>query len=407
MKYIVGLSGGADSSALLHYLVSRGERCVAAHCNFHLRGAESDRDEDVSRKLAEKLGVEFRVKHFDVAARQQCTGESVEMACRNLRYDWWRSLIAAGVGDRIAVAHHRDDNIETLMLNLLRGSGLTGLKAMLPEEGDVVRPLLSWSRKDTEQYCQQHGINYVTDSTNTQCDYARNKIRNLILPLIEREFPTSRAGLSKSLDILQENYGFYREKMLQVQSKALGDGLIRIQGLESPLETFEVLKPLGFNYAQSHEIWEKRDRNGLKFIAAGMTYKLWEGILYCVNEQEECLEFTDLMQAPFEVSYGQFEQFHPTKDAHELYLSQTALDNAPQWEWRSWREGDRFKPFGMKGRSRLVSDLLTDAHLNPVEKSKVRVLARNGEIVWVWPLRTSDLFRVKNEPFVRFSLSGE
>lgn len=197
-RVVATVSGGADSVALLSALTScQGLEVVAAHCNFHLRGDESLRDQRVVDSLCRELGVRLHVKDFDVEGYMDShKGVSVEMACRELRYEWFRDLKSTVGADRIATGHNADDNIETLFLNLLRGSGTMGLKGMLPDTGEIWRPLLSTHRKEILEYIDMKGLHYITDSTNLSSDYRRNFIRNEVLPLLR----TRWEGLDGSLD---------------------------------------------------------------------------------------------------------------------------------------------------------------------------------------------------------------
>lgn len=186
---IVALSGGADSVALLDLLVSSGFSVEAAHVNFHLRGDESDGDERYVRTLCDSLGVKLHVMDADVAARMASTGESVEMACRELRYGWFERLRLQRGAAATAVAHHRDDNAETFMLNALRGTGIAGLRGMEPRRAPgVVRPMLGLSRHEIEEYLRRRGLDWRTDSTNMVADVKRNKVRLLIMPAIREAF---------------------------------------------------------------------------------------------------------------------------------------------------------------------------------------------------------------------------
>ena len=186
---LIALSGGADSVALLLMMHERGEAEAAAHCNFHLRGEESNRDEQFVRDLCQKLGVRLFVKHFNTEEEAQRTGESIEMAARRLRYDWFEALRKAHGFSNVAVAHHRDDNAETILLNLVRGTGLRGLTGMESERPGVVRPLLNLSRRDILNYLQARHQPFVTDSTNADTHFRRNKLRHEVLPLLAEMNP--------------------------------------------------------------------------------------------------------------------------------------------------------------------------------------------------------------------------
>ena len=188
-KVIVTCSGGADSIFLLHILNKLGFECVVAHCNFHLRGEESDRDENFVREFCKKKGLTLLVEHFDTKQFAAENKLSIEMAARELRYNWFEKIRAEYNAGAIAVAHHSDDSIETILLNLLRGTGLKGICGIRPRNGFIVRPLLCVNRKEIEEYLAENGIGYITDSTNLENEYTRNKIRNIVMPILREINP--------------------------------------------------------------------------------------------------------------------------------------------------------------------------------------------------------------------------
>lgn len=188
-KVIVTCSGGADSIFLLHILNKLGFECVVAHCNFHLRGEESDRDENFVREFCKKKGLILLVEHFDTKQFAAENKLSIEMAARELRYNWFEKIRAEYNAGAIAVAHHSDDSIETILLNLLRGTGLKGICGIRPKNGYIVRPLLCVNRKEIEDYLTENGIGYITDSTNLENEYTRNKIRNIVMPILREINP--------------------------------------------------------------------------------------------------------------------------------------------------------------------------------------------------------------------------
>lgn len=188
-KVIVTCSGGADSIFLLHILNKLGFECVVAHCNFHLRGEESDRDENFVREFCKKKGLTLLVEHFDTKQFAADNKLSIEMAARELRYNWFEKIRAEYNAGAIAVAHHSDDSIETILLNLLRGTGLKGICGIRPKNGYIVRPLLCVNRKEIEEYLAENGIGYITDSTNLENEYTRNKIRNIVMPILREINP--------------------------------------------------------------------------------------------------------------------------------------------------------------------------------------------------------------------------
>ena len=197
-KVLVALSGGADSVALLRVLLVLGYHCEAAHCNFHLRGEESDRDERFVNELCKGLGVTLHVTHFDTVTYASRHHVSIEMAAREMRYDWFEQLRKERGMAVIAVAHHRDDSVETFLLNLIRGAGINGLKGISPHNGCIVRPLLEVSRQDILDYLRCLRQGYVTDSTNLQDEYMRNKIRLNILPMLRELNPSVSESIAET-----------------------------------------------------------------------------------------------------------------------------------------------------------------------------------------------------------------
>lgn len=408
-RVIVGLSGGADSVALLVALVNVGVECVAAHCNFHLRGEESNRDYRHCRDLCRALNVKFLVKDFDVPARQAETSESVEMACRSLRYDWWRELINSGVGDYVAVGHHREDNIETFFINLLRGSGITGLKGMLPVNGQVIRPLLSLTRAQIEEYLSSCGYTWVIDRTNLENEYRRNKLRNIVLPVLEEEFPGAMDSIERSIEILRDTQSFYADAVSVAVGRYIrGNGDIDVRAMvESETHhvtlLYELLSEKEFSFSQIKNIIDgvRYGRSGQVFEVREQEYVLDRGILHLVAD-DSCwqeVSSSDLGELPLSVerlSAGEFFEMMKAKslDRDSLYLDPSALEGDPVWSLRPWSKGDRISPFGMKG-SRLVSDLFNDAKYSAVQKSSTPLLFRNQELLWVVGLRTSRHFQVK------------
>ena len=188
-KVIVTCSGGADSIFLLHILNKLGFECVVAHCNFHLRGEESDRDENFVSEFCKNEGITLLVEHFDTKQFAAENKLSIEMAARELRYNWFEKIRAEYNAGAIAVAHHSDDSIETILLNLLRGTGLKGICGIRPKNGYIVRPLLCVNRKEIEDYLTENGIEYITDSTNLENEYTRNKVRNIVMPILREINP--------------------------------------------------------------------------------------------------------------------------------------------------------------------------------------------------------------------------
>ncbi|MBR4845992.1 MAG: tRNA lysidine(34) synthetase TilS, partial [Bacteroidaceae bacterium] len=258
---LVALSGGADSIALLRILLELGYSCVAAHCNFHLRGEESNRDEAFCQTLCKELNIELHVTHFDTTTYAQEKGISIEMAARELRYEWFEDLCRTYGYTRVAVAHHRDDSVETLLLNLVRGTGLAGLTGIRPINGRIVRPLLSLTRQKIIIYLEALGQEFVTDSTNLQDEYVRNKIRLQIIPLLKKINPQVSEKISETIQHLREVETIYKESIKEAIQRVTDDTLqiIHIPTLLAEVEPrivlFEILHNRGFVSAQIDDIF--------------------------------------------------------------------------------------------------------------------------------------------------------
>lgn len=272
-KILVTLSGGADSVALLRLLLDMGYTCEAAHCNFHLRGDESVRDEMFVRELCLQLEVPLYVQHFQTTEEAEKRHISIEMAARELRYAWFEQLRLQQGADVIAVAHHKDDSVETLLLNLIRGTGINGLLGIRPKNGNIVRPLLCLDRKEITEYLQEIGQSYVTDSTNLQDEYTRNKIRLSLLPLMQEINPSIKESLLRTSEHLNDAALLYKKGIEEGKQKVQTEQGILISALlrEPAPETllFEILSPLGFNSAQIKDIFTSLNGQPGKIFLSG------------------------------------------------------------------------------------------------------------------------------------------
>ena len=249
-KYLVALSGGADSVTLLWVLHELGYQIEACHCNFQLRGAESDRDEQFCVQLCEQLGIPLHRIHFDTRLYAEVHKESIELAARNLRYRYFAQLKEDVEADGICVAHHQDDTVETVLINLIRGAGIQGLTGISAKNGDILRPLLCVDRKEILAYLEEKGQDYVTDSTNLVDDVVRNKIRLNIIPMLKEINPAASKNIAQAARHLEE-----ANKMLSsiaICGEKSEDGTIRVavQEIESAASAeyalYSSLSPYGF-----------------------------------------------------------------------------------------------------------------------------------------------------------------
>lgn len=405
---IVAVSGGADSVALLASLIALGYNCVAAHCNFHLRGDESDRDMRSVQALCSRLEVDLYMRDFDVEDRCRTTGESVEMACRSLRYEWFGNLLDKMRAQCIAVAHHREDNVETFFLNLMRGSSITGLTGMRWRNEYIVRPILNLTRESIETYLADRNIPYVNDSSNASNDYQRNKLRNVVIPTLTAQFPGAIDGILKSIGYLNENRELYARTVSEKSAIYLTANTIHLNELlrdepQHRLLLFEMLKPLGFNMSQVDDILASADKSGLTFETDNTTLELSHGKLtiagrtaFTTDEVEVSLARDILSPVHITITEHPVSAFLPSREATVAYFDKAILGDSPKFTLRRWRRGDRITPFGMRG-TRLLSDIFSDAKLSAAEKRNVWILTRNAEIIWVVGIRATDRFSVGPE----------
>lgn len=407
--HLVALSGGADSVCLLLIMRELGYHLHAAHCNFRLRGDESNRDEDFCVSLCKKLDVPIHRIHFDTRAYASLHKVSIEMAARELRYSYFEQLRQDIGAEDILVAHHRDDNVETLLLNLVRGTGVSGLAAIRPRNGHVVRPLLAICRKDIENYLTLHHQSYVTDSTNAIDDVLRNKIRLNVIPLLEEVNPAAVSNISKTIENVAEALKVIDDSIARSISKCTerqGDILnidvekLRLQPSAEQV-LFAILSPCSFSSAQIRQIaalnaevgrlWHSAthtlavDRNRL-LLAPRIVHD--STLLLNIPETGNYTLIDNNVRARITVEIAEKDTgFQASKDPNIVTLDAEKVSFPLLL--RHVVDGDAFVPYGMKGR-KLVSDYLTDRKRNYFQKqSQLVVEDASGRIAWLVGERTS------------------
>ena len=423
--YLVALSGGADSVALLLCLKELGYRVEAVHCNFQLRGEESMRDERFCEELCQRENITLHKVHFDTQAYADLHKVSIEMAARELRYHYFFQLKEALNAEGICVGHHKEDSVETILINLVRGTGLSGLMGIRPRKNDIIRPLLCVTRHEIEDYLRRHASTFVTDSTNLMDDVVRNKIRLNVLPQLTEINPsvteailTTANHLSDVEAIVQESlkealekavHFFYSESSVSQSSLSKHPfqlDLTTVRAFPSPAYLlFYILKPLGFSSSQIAEMVSHLD---------GQTGQLWYSSthelthdrgFFMVLPREEGEPRT--LVIPETGRYVYDEQLSLRLTERTLASSSTvsfsknstivdldAFSIRFPLTLRRVAEGDRFTPLGMRG-SQLVSDFLTNLKRNRFEKrNQLVLLDATGTILWILGLRINDHFKL-------------
>lgn len=430
-KYIVALSGGADSVALLLIMKALGYDVEAAHCNFHLRGKESERDENFCVSLCESLGIILHRIHFDTLTYAQLHKVSIEMAARDLRYSYFEQLRRDINADAICVAHHKDDNVETILLNLVRGTGMNGLTGISPRNGLILRPLLCIGREDILEYLEAENQDYVTDSSNLVDDVQRNKIRLNVLPLLENVNPavkdnilTMARWIAEASTIVEASLDEAKAK--SVSSLSVGASSLNVAAKKhdakptvndsfsvdiSKIEEYpsaeyllwDILKDYGFNSSQVALVAENlHATTGTSWLSSSHELTLDRGRLILTPlDKEEGRQ----MRIPEAGTYVYTELCKlkiEQKEINENYTISRSSDkvclDAQKVKFplmiRRVARGDRFVPFGMKG-SKLVSDFLTDQKVAlPLKRRQLVVTDAGGNILWVVGKRLDGRFAV-------------
>ena len=416
--YLVALSGGADSVALLLLLKNAGFNVHAAHCNFHLRGDESDRDEAFCVELCQRLGVELHRAHFDTREYAELHKVSIEMAARELRYKWFEQLRQDIGAAGICVAHHRDDSVETVLLNLVRGTGLRGLTGIQPRNGHILRPLLCVSRAEIEAFLAEKRQKYVTDSTNLEADVQRNIIRLEVLPLLRKLNPAVAENIQRTAENLAEAQLVLNVAIASINSS----NVLNLSDLEkygsSEYLAFEWLKKYGFNGDQVRQIL---DADTGKIVSSSTGYDVLKDRGRLIVEP--ALEPFNPMRIPEEGTYvlgGSSIEFggkttenntirvrkKPVYVSKEPYVA--TLDASKvrfPLTVRRVEEGDWMQPYGMKGR-KLLSDLMTDLKMSAFEKRRQLVVVdAKGAVLWLVGRRIAAFVSVSDATTAVFEAS--
>lgn len=393
-RVVVGLSGGPDSVALLRIMHQLDYDIIAVHCNFHLRKEESNRDELFALELCKSLGIKCLKVDFDTQNYAKEHGISIEMAARDLRYDYFRTAMNEHDCEAIAVGHHMGDNVETMLLNIIRGTGIQGACAIQPKNNDIIRPLLCLTREEILEYLNSIGQSYVTDHTNLINEYSRNKVRLDVLPIFETINQGALSNIATTIENLNEARKVYNASIKQSIAECCyiaenGDMYIRKENLTmqpSPLSLLhELLSPMHFNREQIKMILNTLD-------SIGKVYSNPEGKRLLIDRNDLIVESQNVSAMHIEMNTFNIEDIDIIKDVHYAYLDADKLKG--KLEVRTVKEGDTFAPFGMGGKRKLISDFLTNLKLNRFEKEKQPLLCDGEEVAWVIGLRSSELYRI-------------
>lgn len=411
-KILLTVSGGRDSVAMVYLFRAAQLNFGIAHCNFKLRGKDSDNDEKFVFDLAKKLKVPFYTNSFDTKTYAKTNKLSTQMAARELRYSWFAEIKTKNNYQFIATAHHKNDVAETLLINLAKGTGLSGLHGIKNKVGDIIRPLLCFKKSEINAFVEENKLPFREDKSNEETKYVRNKVRHKIIPELEKINPSfietifnETQHFGELEQLLEIKIDEDKKKCFTVTAENIEIDISKLIQLK-PLKTylFYFLKPYGFNAEDVNDVMKSLDKqSGKKF--SSKTHQIIKDrnkLIITTNRQKERTEFViekpeEFKKLPISieakiVAKNQLKTIK--KDKHLAYLDAEKV-NFP-FELRKWKIGDKFKPFGMKGMKKL-SDFFVDEKLSLIDKEKVWLLTSNNKIIWVVGHRIDDDFKITEQ----------
>lgn len=408
-KTLIAVSGGIDSVVLCELFYRAKFSFAIAHCNFKLRGKEANDDEAFVKNLAAKYKVDFFSKRFQTKTYAEKNKLSIQEAARVLRYKWFEEIRSKNGFDFIATAHHKDDELETFFINMLRGTGIAGLHGILPKRGKVIRPLLFTGRNEIDVFVKKNKLQFREDSSNTSDKYLRNKIRHNVLPLFEDINPSFRKTLREEIKRLSEVEKVYNQFIESSAKQILENNTISISALKkSPFTSvllYEVLKKYQFNSNVAEAVFSSLDaESGKQFFSP--THRLVkdrkELIITKRNSSEKNEVFSVSQKekrtnAPLKINLSKVKNSGNYKIPNDINIACLDFEKLKfPLQIRKWKEGDFFYPLGMKKKKKL-SDFFTDIKLSLPEKENTWLLCSEGEIVYVLGKRIDERFKVGKE----------
>ncbi|MFA6059688.1 MAG: tRNA lysidine(34) synthetase TilS [Taibaiella sp.] len=413
-KIIVAVSGGSDSMVLAALLKNAGSAITIAHCNFGLRGTESDGDEALVRHWTDANEVPLFVQKFDTQKILEDQGGNLQETARNLRYDWFEQLRKEQGYDLIATAHHKQDSVETMLINFFKGTGISGMHGILPQQNKIIRPLLSFTKEEIQQFAQLHNILWREDSSNAKDQYTRNAIRLKLLPVMEQIFPQALENLAgntirfREAEMLyNESIERYRRKLIEQRNKDWYIPILKLKHV-SPLSTilWELIRPFEFNAAQLKDVVHLIDAETGKYVSSP-AFRIIRNrdflIITALQQKESTHILIQEDDRKIEASTFTLYMKHASYKASDmdrikqLPKEEACLDaNTLQFPLvlRPWKTGDYFYPMGMNRKKKKVSRFLIEQKMPLHEKEQVWVLESGKKIVWVIGMRPDERFKI-------------
>jgi tRNA(Ile)-lysidine synthase len=408
-RILMAVSGGVDSMVMSHLFLRTGIEVGIAHCNFRLRAKESDKDEELVRKFSADHNIPFYLKRFNTREFAKKNGLSVQMAARELRYNWFETLSEEYSFNSIAVAHNLNDNIETLLINLTRGTGIAGLTGMKPLSNKIIRPLLFATRQKILDYSNTHGIVFREDKSNADTKYIRNKIRHKIIPVLKEINPSVEITLNETAEKLNGIYEILTEFIAETKKRATvqkgNDILLNISKLKSILQNqtflyelfkpYEITEPIindlkkiiyGKTGGQIFTRTHRMIKNRTELIVSPIVRR--DKTIYEINDIYGLNEIPEIKDARFKKVT---DRFKISSDPTVAYIDSEKI-SFPLIV-RKWQPGDYFYPLGMKQKKKL-SDYFTDKKYSLIDKETILIIESAGKIVWIMGERLDNRFRI-------------
>ena len=410
-KLLVALSGGKDSMVLCSLLMDAGYTFSTAHCNFALRGKEADADQKFVLNFCEKNHIHCFHTTFNTRAYADEKGISIQMAARELRYNWFNTLIKEHGFTYLLTAHHANDNIETFFINLLRGSGINGLKAIVPKKNSIIRPLLFATRAEIDTYAAKNTISFREDSSNTEDKYLRNYLRLHIIPAFKKLNPSFEKTVSNEIEILQQTNQILTKEVeaqrKKLVSKAGGTLKINIDKLNKTtapkLILFELIKEFGFNSSQANSIYHAlQTQSGKTFVSNTHTIIKDRACLLIKKTEENSVSVFSIAKTDTQITYPiklniSFIKGNITSIPKKDFTANKAFIDAAKISFpltvNKWKQGDKFVPLGMTGFKKL-SDFFIAEKITLFDKQNQWIVRSQNNIVWLAGKRIDDRFKV-------------
>lgn len=408
-QLLLAVSGGVDSVVLCHLCYKAGYRFVIAHCNFQLRGAESERDEAFVKQLGQNYNTKVLVQRFDTAAYAAANKLSIQVAARELRYNWFKQLLQEKQLQYIATAHHADDAVETTLMNFFKGTGIAGLRGIQPKQPGLVRPLLFASKSFIQSFATEEQLKWVEDSSNETDKYSRNYFRHRIIPVVAEIYPQAIENVKDNIQrfaeieqLYQQAINTHKKKLLYARSNEWHIPVLKLQKT-TPLDTviYELTAPFGFTPQQVPDIKNLLNSDTGKYVASA-THRIIKNRRWLIIAAATAgTAVTSIIEAGETVCYLEQETLQLQQlpaDGYKIKKENTiAAVDAKLLKFplliRRWKMGDYFYPLGMKKKKKLARFFI-DQKLSKTDKEAVWVVVSDQRIVWVVGHRIDDRFKI-------------